>query len=263
VCGIAILGNTRLALLPLVLAPYLVWRVRPGFEAVVGALLVVVFATATVTPWALRNESRLDCVTITTDARALWKANNERTYDALAGGGWIDDVPELPGAPPWPELAADLTLGGTPTTVDECSQMRFYQDEVFAFWRDEPAEKARLAGQAVRMLWSPTFTTETSETAGGSLASFGRDVVEPVFMVMLYALAVWGLFLAPAHFVVLVLLLVGTNTAAAMVFAGTVRYRAPFDVLLALLAAFALARAWGLLGRWRTSGMPFRRSAEE
>ena len=32
-----------------------------------------------------------------------------------------------------------------------------------------------------------------------------------------------------------------------MVFAGTVRYRVPWDFLLALLAAFALDRAWGLL----------------
>jgi hypothetical protein len=31
-----------------------------------------------------------------------------------------------------------------------------------------------------------------------------------------------------------------------MVFAGTVRYRAPWDFLLALLAAFALERTWAL-----------------
>jgi len=29
-----------------------------------------------------------------------------------------------------------------------------------------------------------------------------------------------------------------------MVFAGTARYRAPWDFLLAILAAFALSRAW-------------------
>ena len=81
-----------------------------------------------------------------------------------------------------------------------------------------------------------------------------------MFIVAVYALAVWGLFLAPAHFVALVLLLVGTNTALAMVFAGTVRYRAPFDVLLAVLAAFALARSWELLARRRPSASPFRRS---
>ena len=32
--------------------------------------------------------------------------------------------------------------------------------------------------------------------------------------------------------------------SAAMVFAGTARYRAPWDFLLALLAAFALAEIW-------------------
>ncbi len=260
VCGVAILGNARLIVLPFVLAPYLVWRVRPQFEAVVGALLVIVFAAAAVAPWVFRNEARIGCVAITTDARALWKANNPSTFETLARGGWIDDVPELPGVQPWPERAAEISPAAA-RAVDECAQMRFYQDEVLEFWREQPGEKARLSAQAVGMLWRPTFTTETAETAGGSLATFGREVAEPVFMVLLYALALWGLFLAPARFVALALLLLGANTAMAMVFAGTVRYRAPFDVLLAVFAAFALARAWTVLGRWRSSGWPLRRSA--
>ena len=45
----------------------------------------------------VRNKVQVGCFAITTDARALWKANNENTYDVLARGGWIDDVPELPG----------------------------------------------------------------------------------------------------------------------------------------------------------------------
>ena len=36
-----------------------------------------------------------------------------------------------------------------------------------------------------------------------------------------------------------------------MVFAGTARYRVPWDFLLALLAAFALAAAWERFGRRR------------
>ena len=40
-------------------------------------------------------------------------------------------------------------------------------------------------------------------------------------------------------------LMLAYNTLAAMVFAGTARYRAPWDFLLALLAAFALASALG------------------
>ena len=40
------------------------------------------------------------------------------------------------------------------------------------------------------------------------------------------------------------------NTLAAMVFAGAARYRMPWDFLLAILAAFALAAAWERV-RWR------------
>jgi hypothetical protein len=52
----------------------------------------------------------IGCATITTDTRALWKANNPATYDVLARGGWIDDVPDLPGVPPWPEKAAGISV---------------------------------------------------------------------------------------------------------------------------------------------------------
>ena len=163
----------------------------------------------------------------------------------LASGQWIDDVPELPGVPPWPEKAADLAIAtGKPVPVDECAQMRFYQDEVIDFWREQPGEKARLAAQAVAMLWRPTFTTETSDSAGGGGAVFGRRLVEPVYMVVLYALALAGLFVAPRRFVALALLLLVYNTVLAMAFAGTVRYRVPWDFLLALLAACALERVW-------------------
>jgi 4-amino-4-deoxy-L-arabinose transferase-like glycosyltransferase len=241
VTGLAILGNSRLALLPVVLAPYLVWKVRPRLDAVVGGGLAVVFAVIVIVPWMVRNDSELGCFALTTDTRALWKANNENTYDVLASGKWIDDVPDLPGVPPWPEQAARISPAAA-NAVDECAQMRFYRDKVLDFWRDEPLEKARLAVQAVGMLWRPTFTTETAETAGGGGATFGRRVVEPAFMLTVFALAIWGLFLAPGRFVVLALLLEAYNTLAAMAFAGTVRYRVPYDFLLAMLAAFALLR---------------------
>jgi hypothetical protein len=46
-------------------------------------------------------------------------------------------------------------------------------------------------------------------------------------------------------------MLLAYNTVAAMVFAGSVRYRAPWDFLLALLAAFALTWAWEHVRRRR------------
>jgi hypothetical protein len=249
VAGLAVLGNARLSLLPLAVAIYVAWRVRPTGRQVVAALVVVGAAAAVVAPWVVRNGVEVGCYTVTTDARALWKANNPSTYAILARGGWIDDVPELPGAPPWPELAADLTLEGKPTSVDECAQMRLYRREVLDFWRDHPGEKARLMAQATRMLWSPV--PSESDASGSAAARILRRTVEPAFVVVLYVLAIAGLFVAPRRFVALALLLLAYNTAAAMVFAGTARYRVPWDFLLALLAAFALGAAWERLNARR------------
>jgi hypothetical protein len=207
----------------------------------------------------VRNKAEVGCFALTTDARALWKANNLDTYDVLKRGGWIDDVPELPGAPPWPELAADLTLAGQPTTVDECAQMRLYREEVLEFWREQPAEKARLAGQAVRMLWNPV--PAESDSSGSGLARAARRTVEPAFVVALYALAIGGLFVAPGRFVALAILLLSYNTLAAVVFAGTARYRTPWDFLLALLAAFALGSLWNRVRSRRRGYAPSDASA--
>jgi 4-amino-4-deoxy-L-arabinose transferase-like glycosyltransferase len=241
--GLAILGNARLALLPLALAAYVAWPFEPLGRSFVAAGLVLACAILVVTPWMARNEASVGCFVLTTDTRALWKANNENTYETLDRGDWIDDVPEPPNGPPWPELAADKTLGGEPTEVDECEQQRYYRELVFDFWREEPEEKARLSAQAVQMLWSPTFSVDSDDGGRGRVAELGRDVVEPVYMVAVYVLALVGAFFVPRRFLALVLLLEAYSTLAAMAFAGTVRYRAPFDFLLALLAAAAIARA--------------------
>ncbi|HSJ94043.1 MAG TPA: glycosyltransferase family 39 protein [Gaiellaceae bacterium] len=242
VAGLAILSNARLVLLPLVVGVYVAWRVPGGLRALFTIGLVVASAAVVVAPWVVRNEVQVGCYALTTDTRALWKANNLNTRETLDRGGWIDDVPEFPGAPPWPELAADLTLADQPTTVDECAQMRLYRERVIDFWREHPQEKGRLAVQATRMLWNP-FPHE-SDSSGSSFARTARRTVEPGFVILLYAMAAAGLLVAPRRFVALAVLLLAYNTAAAMVFAGTTRYRVPWDFLLALLGAFALAAIW-------------------
>ena len=249
VAGIAILGNARLILLPVAIAVYVAWRIVPLSRTVTALALVVGMAALVVAPWVARNKVQVGCYAITTDSRALWKANNPNTREVLDDGGWIDDVPALPGAPPWPELAADLTLAGTPTTVDECAQMRLYRDEVVDFWRDDPGEKGLLALQATRMLWSPV--PRESDESGSGTARLARRTVEPAFVIGLYALALVGFFVAPPHFVGLAVLMLSYNTLAAMVFAGTARYRTPWDFLLAILTAFALAAAWERVRRRR------------
>ena len=252
VTGLAILSNARLLLLPLVLAPYVAWRVRPAGRAIAAAALVVVGAALVTAPWVVRNKVMIGCATITTDTRALWKANNPATHDVLARGGWIDDVHDMPDVPPWPEKAAGISVTAA-KAVDECAQSSFYRDEVFDFWREHPGEKARLAVQAVGMLWSPFLSVTADDAAQQGASDLAQRTVEPAFVLMLYAFALWGAFLAPRRFVALAALLLGFNTLMAMVFAGTVRYRAPWDFVLALLAAFALERAWELLLRKRRS----------
>ena len=192
--GLAILGNARLALLPLLLAGFVALPLERSRRSLLLAAAVVAGTAVVVLPWMARNEASVGCFVLTTDTRALWKANNETTREILDRGGWIDDVPEPPNGPPWPELAADLTLAGTPTEVDECAQQRYYSELVFDFWREEPEEKARLSAQAVVMLWSPTFSVDSDDAGGGRVAELGRDVVEPVYMVAVYLLAIVGAF---------------------------------------------------------------------
>lgn len=245
--GLAILGNSRLVLLPLVIAGFVLWRTRTWMP--VAAVLAV--CALTLVPWLVRNEVNVGCFTLTTDSRALWKANNLDTYDTLARGGWIDDVPNLRGAPPWPELAADLTRAGKPTTVNECAQMRLYRHEVLAFWRDHPGEKARLAGQAARMLWDPRSIRTEGRAEAGGFVDDARTWVQPLYTIPLYVLALIGFFVIPRRMAALFAALLAYNTLAALVFAGATRYRVSWDFLLALAAGAAVV--W-LLDRRRPAG---------
>jgi 4-amino-4-deoxy-L-arabinose transferase-like glycosyltransferase len=243
--GIAILGNARLALLPLVAIALLAWRHRElGRILVCGAVLVAACAV-TVAPWVGRNAATIGCATITTDSRALWKANNLETYDVLARGDWIDQVPNLPGAPPSPQDAWEIYREtGRVIEVDECAQMDTYQELVLDFWREHPGEKARLAVQSVGFLWQPWVMRTEGRSDKGGIVDRLRDWVEPVYMVPLYLLALLGLRAVPRTFAVVAVTLLGYQTLMAMVFVGTTRYRVPWDFVLALLAGAALTRLW-------------------
>ena len=250
VLGLAILGNTRLLFLPLVVVAYLAWRwgrtrlLAYGTAALAGACALVIL------PWPIRNAAQVGCFTLTTDTRALWKANNEHTYGVLARGGWIDDVPPLPNAPLTPEEAGAIyRTQGRKVKVDECAQMRLYRRLVWEFWRDHPGEKAKLAGQATWMLWSPRQTRTEGRSEQGSFVDSARTWAVPLYVVPLFALALVGLGVVPRRVSVLVVALMAYQTLAAIAFVGATRYRAPWDPVLALLAGPALV--W-LVARVRT-----------
>src|SRR5438874_7364083 len=220
VLGLAILGNVRLVLLPLLLAAFLLAARRPA--VVVAVLLACVVVVA---PWVVRNRVSVGCTTLTTDGRALWKANNPNTLRTLEHGKWIDDVPSIPGAPPTPQDAGAIYAStGRVVETDECAQMRFYRHLAFQFMRHHPGEKAKLAGVAARMLWQPSVTRTEGRSGAGTSLDVGRRVVEPAFVIVLYALGLVGLFLVPRRLAALALLLLAYDTLAAMLFAGETRY---------------------------------------
>jgi Dolichyl-phosphate-mannose-protein mannosyltransferase len=240
--GLAVLGNVRLVFIPLVVAAYLL--VRNGWSWAPVALVAA--AALTVTPWVVRNKVEVGCFALTTDGRALWKANNAQTYGLLAQGKWIDDVKDPPGHPfPNPEEARDLyRQTGKKVHVNECANQSYYQDKAWRFVRDHPGEKAKLAAQAVRMEWDPRTTASATDSGRGAI----RSLAQPLYTSLLYALALIGIFVTARWFVGLALAVLAYQTVAAIVFVGATRYRIATDFLIALLAAGAIE--WALT-RWR------------
>jgi 4-amino-4-deoxy-L-arabinose transferase-like glycosyltransferase len=241
--GLAVLGNVRLIFIPLVVAAYLV--IRNGWS--LAPVAVVVAAALIVTPWVVRNRVEVGCFALTTDGRALWKANNEQTYGLLAQGKWIDDVKDPPGHPfPNPEEARDIyRQSGQKNHVNECANQSYYQRKTWRFVRDHPGEKAKLAAQAVRMEWDPRTTASATDSGHGAI----RGLAQPLYTSFLYALALLGTVVAAPRFVGLALAVLVYQTIAAMVFVGATRYRVSTDFLLALLAASAID--WALRRRRR------------
>jgi 4-amino-4-deoxy-L-arabinose transferase-like glycosyltransferase len=241
--GLAVLGNVRLIFIPLVVAAYLV--VRNGWSWAPVALIAV--AALTVTPWVIRNKVQVGCFALTTDGRALWKANNAQTYELLAHGKWIDDVKDPPGHPfPNPEEARDLyRQTGKKHHVNECANQSYYQHKAWKFVSDHPGEKAKLAGQAVRMEWDPRTTASATDSGHGAI----RSLAQPLYTSVLYALALIGIFVTARWFVGLALAVLAYQTLAAVVFVGATRYRIATDFLIALLAASAIE--WALTRRRR------------
>jgi hypothetical protein len=237
--GVAILGNVRLVALPLVLAAFAIACSRR--TAIVPAVALLAAALVVVLPWAIRNRSSVGCFTLTTDSRALWKANNPATLPTLEHGGWIDDVPAIPGAPPTPQDAGAIyERTGRIVETDECGQMRFYRHRALAFVRDHPGTKAKLAGVAARMLWQPSVTRTEGRRGRGTFLDAARIWIEPLYAIPLFALALVGAWFLPRRLAILAALLLAYETLAAMVFAGETRYRVPWDFLLAISAAAAL-----------------------
>ncbi len=254
VTGLAILGNTRLVLVPVLCAAYLLWRLPRTRSSAAVAVLVLAGAAVAVAPWLVRNEVQVGCATLTTDGRALWKANNPQTYGLLSSGRWIDDVradsprPAPPNRDNPEEAYGYLEKGRADVAYrvypDECAAMSFYESEAFHWAERHPGRKLQLAALSAKLLWQPTVLETSGRPGQGTRLDVGRRVLEPAYMVALYALAVAGLVVVPRAYAVLAIVLLAYQTLCAALFVGATRYRISWDFVLAVLAAAALERVW-------------------
>ena len=248
VSGLSMLGNTRLIGLPVLCAVYLAFRLPRARATAIVCGLVLVGATVVVMPWLVRNEVNVGCFAITTDGRAMWKANNPGTYGLLSSGQWIDNVGPHPPRPPEPgHLTPDeahgyyvKSHGRIKLDPDECLEMNYYENLAFTWIGKHPGAKAKLAVLSAKLLWQPNVFETSGRPGAGTRLDLGRRVAEPLYMWTIYALAAIGVFVAPRAFVALALLLLAYQTGAALVFVGATRYRIAWDFLLGLLATAAL-----------------------
>ncbi|HET7145980.1 MAG TPA: glycosyltransferase family 39 protein [Gaiellaceae bacterium] len=244
VIGLGILGNVRLEGLPFLLGAYLLWRAGISRRTLLAVGAIFAGAALLVAPWVARNKASVGCWAVTTDARALWKANNVNTYDTLKAGGWIDHVPQPKSFPPTPQDVYERwQRTGVVQPYDECAQMTMFQSKVIDFWREHPGEKLRLVPLDAQWLWQPDVVETRGRPGAGSWLDTLRGSAEPAYMIPLYVLALAGLFLVPRFLAALAALLLAYQTAVAVLFVGETRYRVPWDFLLALLAGAALVAA--------------------
>jgi 4-amino-4-deoxy-L-arabinose transferase-like glycosyltransferase len=241
VLGLGILGNVRLEAIPILLAAYLLWRAGISRRTLLATAALFAGAATLVLPWVVRNKADVGCWAVTTDARALWKANNENTYATLRHGGWIDHVPQPRSFPPTPQDVFDhWRQTGVLLPYDECAQMTLFQHKVVSFWLHHPGEKAKLVPLDAQWLWQPSVVETRGRPGAGSWLDTVRGTAEPAYMFVLYLLGAGGLFLVPRFLRVLTILLLGYQTLVAILFVGETRYRVPWDFLIALLAGAAI-----------------------
>ena len=208
VIGVAILGNVRLEGLPIVLAAYLLWRAGISRRTLLATGALFAGAAVVVLPWVVRNKVSVGCWTVTTDARALWKANNVNTYVTLKHGGWIDartaaEVVSADAAGRLRALAADRRRRAV---------QRVRADERVPEQGDLVLDSSsRRQGAPVPLdaqwLWQPSVVETRGRPGAGSVARHACGATaEPAYMIVLYILGAIGLFLVPRFFASLAVL---------------------------------------------------------
>jgi 4-amino-4-deoxy-L-arabinose transferase-like glycosyltransferase len=230
--GLAILAraNGALLLLPLLA---LVWAGRrSGRRGLTRPALLLAAAALTVAPWTIRNAAVMDeFIPVSLQA-------------GFTAAGSYNDVPAHPSYPEaWRIPFADPDYGRLTERGDlkEPELERELREEVRDHIAENPERPLEVGfWNAARFvhLAQPSYARQTAQDIGapGWLAWAGVVAFYPLAL-----LALAGAFSAAARSAPRAIWLAPVLFASAVFLAGFIRYRAPIDVFLIVLASFALA----------------------
>ncbi len=213
------------------------WAARLGCVALAAGALLAVCA-----PWLARNAARFGTPALTFSAgKYLWVGNNPHTLDRYPRGS-IDASEALA----WEHLTSEersrvLTAGGEP------AMDRVFREMAFAHIRDDPGAFLRAGLVKLGALLSPALTPPSRSAL--------KNGVQLAATLALYVLALLGIVPAwrgSRFFVVVAALAFLSVCAVCFAYWGQTRLRAPYDGLLIVFAALALAKV-----RLRMTRLPF------
>jgi 4-amino-4-deoxy-L-arabinose transferase-like glycosyltransferase len=237
--GLAILArsNGAVLLLPLALG---VWTRRPVLSrrALAAPVALLAAAAVTIVPWTIRNAMVMDeFIPVSTQAGfALSGVYNDTTRNAT----------EYPGAFRPPELDPEFAPLFARRDLDEVQLERELRKRVRDYIREHPLYVLEAGGRnALRMLHITDGLSYARLNAGdvGLAPRWGNAGVWGFYVVALLALA--GALSPVARRAPLFLWLTPALLFATVVVVGAfIRYRAPVDPFVVLLASLAVAWLW-------------------
>ena len=186
------------------------------------AAIVLVLTLVALLPWALRNHARLDrWIWLTTNGGITLYDGFNPTADGSSNQSFIHAMPQL-------------------TSMTEVQRNDYFQHQSVTFIKNNPATTIKLVAIKILRTWSPIPLSESYKSDARAVIAGGAYAI-PLFVCALVGLYRGSLtwrqrvfLLGPAIYITIVHGLT----------IGSLRYRIPADVPLAIVAASAFNRAF-------------------
>jgi hypothetical protein len=259
-CGVLILIHSAMVLLLILLVPALALRAQPGgsvshrLARVVAALGV---ASVVVLPWVVRNTVRFERpVLLTTNLGLTLRAGNcPAAYEGARLGSFDIDLVRPPTS------VAPGGCVGTKGSGDESEQDAVFRDQALRYMREHaervPAVVAAREGRTWGLFRPFQQSTLERESGNGPLGVYQLAVFAYWALLPFAVAGAVRLRRRSVPLLPLLLFLAAVAVVVGVTF-GSVRYRAPAEVPIVLLAAVGVDALWD---RPRSRDVRARRSA--